>query len=141
VSESFERGKEFLHLSRGQGFVGKVLLVTVGVNQGEVSELIRAGMSGIFLKRDSPSLHAQVIRRVVSGGVWFEQEQLQNVVSMNTYNSRATTKNNFTERERQVLSYVMEGFTNQKIAEQIGMSTGSVKSIMQQLFSKTGAHP
>jgi two-component system, NarL family, nitrate/nitrite response regulator NarL len=133
-------GKEFLRLSKGQGFAGKVLLVTVGVNAGEVTELIHAGVSGIFLKRDSPSLLAQVIRRVASGGVWFEQEQLQNVVSTNTSDSRETKKNNLTEREQQVLSYVMEDFTNQKIAEQIGMSTGSVKSIMQQLFSKTGVH-
>jgi DNA-binding NarL/FixJ family response regulator len=131
-------GKEFLRLSREQGFAGKVLLVTVGVDRGEVAELIRAGVSGIFLKRDSPSLLAQVIRRVVGGGVWFEQEQLQNVVNTDTSDSRESKKNILTERERQVLSYVMEGFTNRKIGEQIGMSTGSVKSIMQQLFSKTG---
>jgi len=97
-------GKEFLRLSREQGLAGKVLLVTVGVNQGVVEELIRAGVSGIFLKRDSPSLLAQVIRRVVSGGVWFEQEQLQTVVSTDTSNSRGAKKNNLTERERQVLS-------------------------------------
>jgi two-component system, NarL family, nitrate/nitrite response regulator NarL len=133
-------GKEFLRLSREQGFAGKVLLVTVGVNQSEVAELVRAGVSGIFLKRDSPSLLAQVIRRVVGGGVWFEQEQLQNVVSTDTSDTRESKKNILTERERQVLSYVMEGLTNRKIGEQIGMSTGSVKSTMHQLFSKTGVH-
>jgi two-component system, NarL family, nitrate/nitrite response regulator NarL len=132
-------GKEFLRLSRGQGFTGKILVVTVGVNQCEMTELIRTGVSGVFLKRDSPSLLAQVIRRVVSGGVWFEQEQLRNIIT-NTSNSQETQMNRFTERERQVLSFVMEGSTNQKIAEQIGMSIGSVKSIMQQLFSKTGVH-
>jgi two-component system, NarL family, nitrate/nitrite response regulator NarL len=134
-------GQEFLRLSREQGFAGKVLLVTVGgVNQGEVSELIRAGVSGVFLKRDSPGLLAQVIRRVVGGGVWFEQEQLQNLVRTDTSNSPGAKNNNLTERERHVLSYVMEGFTNREIAEQIEMSIGSVKSIMQQLFSKIGVH-
>jgi two-component system, NarL family, nitrate/nitrite response regulator NarL len=133
-------GKDFLHLSREQGFAGKVLLVTVGVNQSEVAELIRSGVSGIFLKRDSPSLLAQVIRRVVSGGVWFEQEQLLNVVSEGTSDSGEIKKNIFTEREQLVVSYVIEGFTNQEIAEQIGMSASWVKSIMQQLFLKTGVH-
>ena len=44
----------------------------------------------------------------------------------------------FTERERQVLSFVFEGLGNKEIAERIGVSEGSVKSTLQQLFSKTG---
>ncbi len=44
----------------------------------------------------------------------------------------------FTERERQVLSYVFEGLINKEIAERIGVSESSVKATLQQLFSKTG---
>lgn len=130
-------GTEFLRLARLHGFVGKVLLVTVGVDEGNATDLIRAGISGIFLKRDSPSVLAQVIRHVVAGGVWFKQEQLQS--AMGTQPQTTTTPaGRFTERERLVLSYVFEGFTNQRIAERIGVSTSSVKATLQQLFSKTG---
>ena len=34
--------------------------------------------------------------------------------------------------------FVFEGFANKEIAELIGVSEGSVKSTLQQLFSKTG---
>jgi len=131
-------GKEFLRLSREQDFSGKVLLVTAGVNEGDAAELIRAGISGIFLKRDSPGLLAQAIRHVVGGGVWFKQEQLENVINSGAPVLSEVKNDRFTKREQQVLSCVFNGFTNQRIAEQIGVSTGSVKSTLQQLFSKTG---
>ena len=129
-------GKDFIRLAREQGFVGKVLLVTVGVPPCEVVDLIRAGASGIFLKRDSTSLLAQVIRSVIAGGLWFNQEQLQCVTNPQT--ASETQRRRLTAREQQVLDYVFEGFTNKRIAERIGVSTSSVKATLQQLFSKTG---
>jgi len=131
-------GTEFLRLARQHGFTGKVLLITAGVDEETTNDLIRAGISGIFLKRDSPSLLAQVIRHVVSGGVWFKQEQVQSAVEAQFKTSAEPQNELFTERERQVLSYVFEGFSNHRIAERIGVSSSSVKATMQQLFSKTG---
>lgn len=131
-------GKEFLRLARLHGFAGKVLLVTVGIDESNATDLIHAGISGIFLKRDSPSLLSQAIRHVSSGGVWFKQEQLQSAVASQPQMSASHQRERFTARERMVLSYVFEGLTNRKIAERIGVSTGSVKASMQQLFSKTG---
>jgi two-component system, NarL family, nitrate/nitrite response regulator NarL len=131
-------GKEFLLLARQHGFTGKVLLVTAGIDEDKTTDLIRAGISGIFLKRDSPSLLAQVVRHIVSGGVWFKQEQLQSAVAAQLEISAQCSKERFTEREQLVLSYVFEGFTNRRIAERIGVSSSSVKTTLQQLFSKTG---
>jgi two-component system, NarL family, nitrate/nitrite response regulator NarL len=109
-------GKDFLRFAKEQGFLGKVLLVTVGVPQYEVVDLIRAGVSGIFLKRDSTCLLAQVIRYVIAGGLWFNQEQLQNVMNPPTHTSPETRRTEFTGREQQVLCYVFEGLTNRRIA-------------------------
>jgi len=131
-------GKEFLRLAREQGFAGKVLLVTARVPRCEVVDLIRAGVSGVFLKRDSTSLLAQVIRQIIAGGLWFNQDQLQSVMNPHAHRSPEPHCNRFTAREQQVLGYVFEGFTNRRIAERIGVSTSSVKATLQQLFSKTG---
>lgn len=130
-------GKEFLRLARLHGFEGKVLLVTVGIDEDDATELIHAGISGIFLKRDSPTLLAQAIRHVTTGGVWFKQEQLQSAMG-NQPHAATAHQRRFTAREQAVLSYVFEGFTNREIAERIRVSTGSVKATLQQLFSKTG---
>lgn len=130
--------KEFLRLARQHGFNGKVLLVTAGMDEDATTELIRAGVSGIFLKRDSPSMLAQVIRHVVSGGVWLKQETLQSAVEAQCQTSAKSKNELFTKRERQVLSYVFEGFSDRRIAERIGVSSSSVKATMQRLFSKMG---
>jgi two-component system, NarL family, nitrate/nitrite response regulator NarL len=133
-------GREFLRLAKEQGFKSKVLLVTAGVDAGSVSELIRFGISGVFRKHDSAALLAQGIRDVMAGKVWLEHHQLQSAVAprvvVSSHEQNRTQK--FTERERQVLSFVFEGLANKEIAARIGVSEASVKSTLQQLFSKTG---
>jgi two-component system, NarL family, nitrate/nitrite response regulator NarL len=131
-------GKEFLRQARQQGFGGKVLLVTAGVDAGSVSELIRSGISGVFHKHDSAALLAQGIRDVMAGKVWLDQEQLQSALKTELVNTPPGPTKQFTEREHQVLSFVFEGLGNKEIAARIGVSEGSVKSALQQLFAKTG---
>ena len=131
-------GREFLRSAKEQGFNGKVLLVTAGVDAGAISELIRSGVSGIFRKHDSAVLLAQGIRDVMAGKIWLDQDQLQTTLKTDARSSQSLGPRQFTERERQVLSFVFEGFANKEIAERIGVSEGSVKSALQQLFSKTG---
>ena len=111
--------------------------MTAGVDQGAATELIRSGISGVFLKRDSAALLAQGIRDVMAGKVWLDQEQ-QTVLRAEVGSSEDNRTRPFTERERQVLSCVFEGLANKEIAVRIGVSKSSVKATLQQLFSKTG---
>jgi two-component system nitrate/nitrite response regulator NarL len=131
-------GREFLRLAKEQGFNGKILVVTAGVDAGAVSELIRSGISGVFRKHDSAALLSQGIRDVMTGKVWLDREQMQNALTTEGKTQQPGGTRCFTGRERQVLSFVFEGFANKEIATRIGVSEGSVKSTLQQLFSKTG---
>ncbi len=133
-------GREFLHLAREQGFKGKVLLVTAGLDAGAAAELIHSGISGVFRKHDSAALLAQGIRDVMAGKVWLDQQQLQSALAaeVSVSGSEHTRIQRFTERERQVLSFVFDGLANKEIAARIRVSEASVKSTLQQLFSKTG---
>ena len=131
-------GTEFVRLAETQGFKGKILVVTAGVDQGAATELIRSGISGVFLKRDSAALLAQGIRDVIVGKVWLDQEQLQIALRTEIATPQENRMKPFTEREQQVLSCVFEGLANKEIATRIGVSESSVKATLQQLFSKTG---
>jgi len=131
-------GREFLRLAREQGFQGKILVVTAGVDAGAVSDLIRAGVSGVFRKHDSAALLAEGIREVMAGKTWSNQRELQMTLNTETASLSLVDARRFTERERQVLSRVFDGLANKEIAQEIGVSEGSVKSTLQQLFSKTG---
>jgi DNA-binding NarL/FixJ family response regulator len=131
-------GRQFLRLAKEQGFRGKVLVVTAGVDAGVAAELIRAGIAGVFRKHDSAALLAQAIRDVTAGKVWLEQEQLQTALTAGGATTRENRTKPFTEREQQVLSCVFEGLANKEIAARIGVTESSVKATLQQLFSKTG---
>jgi len=131
-------GREFLRLAREQGFNGRILLVTAGVDDEAVSDLIRSGISGVFRKHDSAALLAQGIRDVMAGKVWLDQAQLQTALRTESTTPPPSGNRGFTEREQQVLSFVFEGLANKEIASRIGVSESSVKSTLQQLFSKTG---
>lgn len=133
-------GTQFLSSARRQGFDGKVLIVTAVVHQGQASELIHAGVSGIFMKHHSAALLTHAIRDVAQGRVFFDQELLQAAVAPKTRQTAHSHPEHFTQRERQVLSFVFEGLANKEIAECLGVSESSVKATLQQLFAKTGTH-
>src|SRR5579864_4452143 len=120
-------GTQFLRLAKQQGFDGRVLVVTAGIEESKVAELIHTGISGIFTKHNSADSLAQGIRDVMAGKVWFDQKLLQNAI---TGNLGARAQGRFTQRERQVLSLVFEGLANKQIAERIGVSESSVKATL-----------
>jgi two-component system nitrate/nitrite response regulator NarL len=133
-------GLDFMRVAEALRFKGKVLLVTAGVSDADAASLMRQGISGIFPKHNSPVLLAEAIREVLSGKVWFDQDQLQKIIK------RAASKEDepiaftkLTERERQVLSFVFDGLANKEIADRLQVSESSVKATLQQLFQKTGA--
>jgi two-component system, NarL family, nitrate/nitrite response regulator NarL len=128
-------GGEFMRLATQQGFSGKVLVVTAGVDKDQAAQLIRSGISGIFMKHDSAALLIEGIRDVLAGKVWFDRKLLQETVAGPTQDPN---EGRFTDRERQVLSFVFDGLANKEIADKIGASESSVKATLQQLFSKTG---
>ena len=70
-------GTEFMRLARQQGSNARVLVVTAGVDESKIAELIQTGVSGIFMKHNSAASLPQGIRDVMAGKVWFDQEMLQ----------------------------------------------------------------
>ena len=132
-------GTQLVRAAKEQGFEGKILVVTAGVDEREAAELIRSGISGIFMKQNSAALLVQGIYDVMEGKVWFDQELLQATMHGAAPLPESPSER-FTQREHQVLSYVFEGLGNKEIAARIGVSESSVKATLQQLFSKTGVH-
>jgi DNA-binding NarL/FixJ family response regulator len=131
-------GTQFMSLAKQEGFSGRVLVVTAGVEEAEAAELIRNGVSGIFTKHNSAASLARGIRDVMAGKVWFDHELLQLAITSQPRSHPEPQAEQFTQRERQVLLCVFEGLANKEIAGRLGVSESSVKATLQQLFSKTG---
>jgi len=133
-----ERGEDFLETLRAEGFKGKVLLVTAGVDVNEVQNLIRQGISGLFMKHNSPALLVQGIREAMQGQALFTQDLLRKAVESVERVGEQRTRPGLGERERHVLSLIFEGLPNKQIADRLQISESAVKACLQQLFAKTG---
>jgi len=133
-----ERGSRFLVQAREHGFDGRILIVTAGVSDSEAAELLRQGVSGIFMKHSRPELLAKAIRKVMEGEVWLDQRHLKAVLNEQLLAEQSDRSRRLTERERDVLRGVLRGLANKEIAARLQVSESSVKATLQQLFLKTG---
>lgn len=127
--------KEFVRSAVQEGFGGRIMLVTAGLAPGQAAELVRAGVVGIFLKNEPPEQLLQAIHDVAGGMVWLDQKVLQSSFAKASADRRTPP---LTDRERRVLSHILEGLTNKEIADRLSVSEAAVKASVQQLFSKSG---
>lgn len=133
------KGTGFLCRAQSAGFTGRVLVVTAGVTEVEAAEMIRQGIAGILRKHCSPAALAQSIRDVYGGKDYFEAGYLRSVlVGATAAQQPDYQRKKLTDRERQVLRYVFEGFANKEIADRLQVSESAIKATLQQLFAKTG---
>jgi two-component system, NarL family, nitrate/nitrite response regulator NarL len=121
---------------RSSGFSARVLVVTAGLPNADALELIRLGVSGIFLKKDPPEALHRNIREVAAGKVLIDQTYLQSLVSSATEDKEGSIR--LTDRDKQVIRGVLKGLSNKEIASHLAISETAVKASLQQVFAKTG---
>jgi len=131
-----ERASQFLPAARQIGFEGRVLVVTAWVSENEARRLMRQGVAGIFLKEGPIEQLSESIRTVLAGGTWLDRSfsRMEEKGDVAAPSSPPV----FTERQRRVLRFVLEGLSNKQIAFQLHISESYVKAILQGLFQKTG---
>ncbi len=134
-----ETGFHFIEQARTAGYEGRVFIVTAGMTDAEYVRALGLGICGLFLKHSSPELLIQAIHKVISGQTWIDERCLQGLANALTGASAgAPRQNELTDREKHVLKGVFTGLSNKEIGTQLNISEASVKSALQQLFTKTG---
>ncbi len=134
-----ETGFHFIEQARAAGYEGRVFIVTAGMTDAEYVRALGLGICGLFLKHSSPELLIQAIHKVMSGQTWIDERCLQGLANALTGASAvAPRQNELTDREKHVLKGVFTGLSNKEIGTQLNISEASVKSALQQLFTKTG---
>jgi two-component system nitrate/nitrite response regulator NarL len=127
---------DFVVNLRGAGFAGKILLVTAGLPDREALQMIRAGVAGIFHKQRATEDLKRSIREVFEGKVLIEEHYLRKLVQVAS--ADPTDGIRLTEREKQILGFLVEGLANKEIAGKLRISESAVKAALQLLFNKTG---
>lgn len=107
----------------------KVVILTTFARAGYLRRALEAGVSAYLLK-DTPSEQlAQALRKVHAGG---------RVIAPELAAEGWVEADPLLERERQVLRLSGEGATAGKIAEQLGLSAGTVRNYLSAAIGKLG---
>ena len=108
----------------------RVIILTTFARAGYLRRAMEHGVSGYLLKDRPAAELAEAVRRVQRGLRVVDPELAADALS---------ETDPLTERERQVLRLAGEGCTSGDIAQQLGLSEGTVRNYLSEIFSKLGA--
>jgi DNA-binding NarL/FixJ family response regulator len=121
----------------------KIIVMDLIPLQADVLEFVQAGVSGFLLKDATVNEFLKTIRSVVKGlqvlppnltGSLFSQI-IENAVS-GSQPSDIIDSVRMTKREKQVIELISEGHTNKEIAQELHLSTYTVKSHVHNILEK-----
>ena len=117
----------------------KILMVTAGMRDDVTLTVLNSGVAGVIFKQSGPGHLIEAIRKVASGDIWLDTNVMRSLISgAREKPQTAESVQSLSERQRQVLLRVLDGFTNKDIASQLAISETSVKATIQELFHKAG---
>ncbi len=119
-----------------------VILTTFDVDE-YVFEAIRGGASGFLVKDTEPAELIQAVRVVANGEALLSpgvtRRLIEEFASRAKESTPARTLDVLTDREREVMSLVAEGLTNDEIAQRLVVSPATAKTHVSRAMMKLGA--
>lgn len=117
-----------------------VIMLTVHDDSSSVFNALCAGASGYLLKDSSPDNAIEAIREVLAGGAPMNASIARTVLEM--FTSFNTPKGNYglTDREKEILKFMVGGSTKKKIAEQLYVSFHTVNTHLKNIYTKLQVH-
>ena len=114
----------------------RVILLTAAIDDSSLLETKALGVQGIVLKNADPAYLLDCLDRVRHGRNWIDPD-LADRVKILAKAKRAGAKP-LPPRERQLIGFVRKGLRNREIAEQLGVTEGTVKAYLHAVFDKLG---
>ena len=109
------------------------VVFTIYENSDQVFEALAAGASGYLLKDTPPDRIITALRDLYAGGSPMSASIARKVVSSFQRPGAATT---LSTREQEVLTLLAKGFLYKEIAQQLGISTGTVRQHIHHIYEK-----
>jgi two-component system response regulator NreC len=121
----------------------KVLILTMHENDEYVFQALRAGASGYMLKEAADTELINALH-VVQNGFFYLSQTAQSVMVGDYLQRHAGEEkdrySSLTEREREILKLVAEGYTNNQIAERLVISPKTVDTHRTHIMDKLNLH-
>lgn len=130
-------GIEGLKIIRQTNVDVKVLMLTVFDDNRNVFEALRNGANGYLLKKTPPSRLLEYIQEAHTGGAPMTSSIASQVLKMfSEVQSPANENYNLSEREKQVLQLLVNGYSYKMIAAEMFISIDTVRSHIKKIYEK-----
>ena len=140
VSMKDGTGVEVLGQLRNAGHRLPVIFMTVSIDPALTVQALKYGVNGIILKDSEPSELLKAIEMVLEGETCIDLTVSERALYYSVADNRpiAAREELLTERERHITALVREGLRNQDIAIRSGLTEGTVKVHLHNIFQKLG---
>jgi two-component system, NarL family, nitrate/nitrite response regulator NarL len=125
----------------------RVIVLTASEDKNEFVQAMKLGTCGIVLKQSPTELLYKSIRKVHAGEIWLDSHTTAAVVRQfasaedyapATQNGRSRERTPLSQREREIVGLVAQGFKNKEMAEKMFISEQTVKNHLHNIFDKLG---
>src|SRR5712691_6113348 len=123
----------------------KVIVLTASEDKNQFVQAMKFGTCGIVLKQTATELLIKSIRKVHSGEIWLDSHttaavmrQFSSPMESVPLGSRDCDRSPLSQREREIVVLVAQGFKNKEMAEKMFISEQTVKNHLHNIFDKLG---
>jgi two-component system nitrate/nitrite response regulator NarP len=127
-------GLDVLRKIRESGDDRKVVLLTASIDESGFAESLKLSVDGVLLKTSDPALLLDCLDSVKAGDEWIDPLLNAEAARAGTARDRSI----LSPRETELVKLVRQGKRNRDIAEQLGITEGTVKVYLHSVFEKTG---
>jgi two-component system, NarL family, nitrate/nitrite response regulator NarL len=131
-------GVEVLGELGDRGLNTRVILLTASAGDHEIVEAVVRGAYGLMLKDTAADTLLECMRSVSVGRRWLPSDIVEAAVEREEGKRAKVSQleNALTSREREIVALVAVGQSNKEIARQLGLTDGTVKIHLHNIYRK-----
>ena len=119
----------------------KIIMLTILEDEFNIMTAIKNGADGYILKKTNPQKILDAIQQVYEGGAALTPMVAKQVLSFfQPVPKEKQQLSALTKREHEILSCIVSGITNERIAAELFISTQTVRNHIKNIYEKLQVH-
>lgn len=120
----------------------KTMFLTVQIDPEDTIEALRLGIDGIALKDSDPEGIVRAIDAILAGSPAIDPAVTERALRHSVKNPTPTLRQDdlLTTREAEIVDFVCTGLRNKDIADRVGLSEGTIKVHLHNVYRKLGVN-
>jgi len=123
----------------------KIIVLTASEDKNEWVQAMKLGCAGIVVKQTASEMIVRSIRKVHEGEIWLDSNTTAAVMRQfaapgegGTAGRGGRGRSPLSNREREIVALVAQGYRNREMAEKMFISEQTVKNHLHNIFDKLG---